>query len=307
MNMQHEILLVPTKEFQIPTELQTEFDACHEIMQAAGVSLKQRYDLMRQKGLAEAQVIKDGIAKEINWITQSDIELHQLAIKKLMEKFPEAEILAEEKIEEFNPRSLEGFNKGHLYGKEKGRDKWIVDMLDGTSNFARGDPHFGIQMALERNGEVAMGIIFRPVTNDWFVAFKDGGAWYGYGNKFNPEAARQIGVSSRQGWQELRMEFEANMKRILPDAKLIGQQGSEKWRVYGTAVWDFPAIAEGANDGLIARGPTPYDIAPGGLLVEEAGGQVTDIDGNAFNPYLKTVVVSNGIIHKQILDTIKSR
>ncbi len=307
MNMQPETPLVPQKEFKIPPELQTEFDACHEIMQAAGVTLIQRYELMRRKGLAEAQVVKDGTAAEINWTTQSDIELHRMAVEKLMKQFPEAEILAEEKVEEFNPSSLAGFEKGgYFYGKKGSETRWLVDMLDGTSNFAKGDPHFGIQMALERNGEVVMGIIFRPVTNDWFVALKDGGAWYGYGDKFDSKKARQLHVSSRQDWQEVRMEFEANMNRVLPDAKLIGQQGGEKWRVYGAAVWDFPAIAEGANDGLIARGPTPYDIAPGGLLVEEAGGKVTDVDDSQFNPYLTNVVVSNGIIHRQILEVINS-
>jgi myo-inositol-1(or 4)-monophosphatase len=190
-------------------------------------------------------------------------------------------------------------------GEQRGEDpdrRWIVDPLDGTTNFLHGLPHWSISIALEERGEITAGLVYDPVKNELFVAEKGQGAFMN---------DRRIRVSSRRGmeaaligcglpvrnWEGRRL-FARQMERVAD--QVVGL------RRLGTASLDLAYVAMGRQDGFWEFGLKPWDMAAGILLVREAGGLVGRLEGDGAPTERGTLVAGNPWIYEKLRATLEA-
>jgi myo-inositol-1(or 4)-monophosphatase len=199
--------------------------------------------------------------------------------------FPDDAILAEE--------------QGSLPGRS-GR-RWIVDPLDGTTNYAHSLPIFAVSIALETAGQVILGVIHDPNQGETFVAERGRGAQLD---------GRPLAVSRTATLDEslLVTGFPYDI-RVGPENNLREYAAfslqSRGVRRLGSAVLDFAYVAAGRIDGYWELRLGTWDAAAGSLLVEEAGGRVTDLDGSPVDLAAPRIVASNGLIHDELLETLR--
>ena len=224
-----------------------------EAAQAAGKKM------VRDFGEVEhLQVSKKGPG---DFVSNADKKAEKIIYEMLAKKRPGYGFLMEES------GTIEGTDKSH---------RFIVDPLDGTTNFLHGMPHFAISIGLERDGEMHAGVIFDVIKNEIFWAERGEGAWIE--NRRLRVAARRklhdtvfatgIPFVGRSGQREFLVELAA----IMPEVAGI--------RRYGAASLDLAWVAAGRFDGFWERGLKPWDIAAGIVLVREAGGKVVGLDGS---------------------------
>lgn len=179
---------------------------------------------------------------------------------------------------------------------------FIVDPLDGTTNFTSGTPIWGVNIARIEAGETAAGVSFLPTTGDLYSAVRGKGAWRN-GKRIRVSPQKQLSASTLifcHGYSPAEMRRGAKLyAAIHPRIRYC--------RMYGSAAFELAMIATGGADAFIYSGAKPWDIAPGVLLVEEAGGIVTDEAGRAWMPgrTAKTLVVSNGHLHDDLLALVQ--
>ena len=201
-----------------------------------------------------------------------EVENLQVSRKAPGDFVSRADTRAEEIIREILTEARPNYGwLGEEGGETKGDDptrRWIVDPLDGTTNFLHGLPHWAVSIALEHKGEIVAGVIFNPAGEEMFVAEKGNGAWLN---------ERRIRVSQRTDWNELLfatgLPFGArdDLPETLQDlAKLL--PGSAGVRRFGSAALDLAYVAAGRYDGFWERRLNLWDIAAGVILVKEAGG-----------------------------------
>jgi myo-inositol-1(or 4)-monophosphatase len=224
---------------------------------------------------------------DINLVTEADLASEALIIERIKSHHPKHAILAEEAGDAV---VVEGSSVW----------KWIIDPLDGTTNYAHGYPCFAVTMALEHDGEVVVGVTFDPTRNELFAAEK------GHGATLN---GKSITVSSTERLSEslICTGFPYDFKRKEDFARhltafLLSSRGVRR---DGSAAIDLAYVACGRFDGFWEEGLNPWDMAAGKLLIEEAGGWVTDYAGDAFNIYTPPVVASNGRIHNEMLAILR--
>jgi myo-inositol-1(or 4)-monophosphatase len=223
--------------------------------------------------------------EEINLVTEIDKGSEKKIIDFLKSRFPNHSILAEESGET---------NLGSDF-------KWIIDPLDGTTNYTHSFPVFCVSIALEFKGEVILGVVYDPNLDELFYAEKGKGAFLN---------GKRISVSKTDKLIKsmLATGFPYNVKEnpdnciehfvnFLMEVQAI--------RRLGSAALDLVYVACGRLDGFWEVNLNPWDTAAGKIIVEEAGGKVTDFYGNDFNIYTKGIVASNGLIHEQMLEVIK--
>ena len=218
---------------------------------------------------------------EVDIVTDADERAEAVIRDILLRGFPSYGMLAEE--------------GGELPGELDAR--WIVDPLDGTTNYAHGLPIFCVSIALERAGEVVVGVVYDPVRQETYVAKRGSGA------TLNGEPIRVSGTDALidalivTGFPYDRDE--------VPDAvELFGRFAivTQSMRRLGTAALDLCYVASGRLDGYYERGVHPWDVAAGALMVEEAGGRVTDYRGGALDLGSREVVASNGRLHPAMIE-----
>ncbi len=211
-------------------------------------------------------------------VTQVDMESNKKIISILKKAFPDYGIFSEETPEE---KSDSGF-------------RWIIDPLDGTHNFIYGLPLFGVSVALERKGKVVLGVINLPYEKKMFVAER------GKGSFMN---GKRIRVSKR-GIEEAMVVFGAGKKNDAErTVKIMSgiRKGVFGVRGLGAATVQHAYVAMGKVDIYIDMENKPWDNAAGFLLVEEAGGRVSDFSGKPWDVNTIPFVVSNGRVHEEIL------
>jgi myo-inositol-1(or 4)-monophosphatase len=201
-------------------------------------------------------------------------------------------------------RSGYGF-LGEEGGRREGSDKthtWVVDPLDGTSNFMHGIPHFAISIALEREGTVVAGLIYNPVNNDLFTAERGKGAF------LNDKRLRVAGRSRLAdavigcGLPHLgRGDLALGAREIAAVQPQVAGL-----RRFGAASLDLAWVAAGRLDAYWERNLSPWDFAAGLIIVREAGGYVTDLDGKETTPNTVDVLAGNETIHKDLLKLLKT-
>lgn len=220
---------------------------------------------------------------DINLVTEADLASEKLIIERIKSHYPQHSILAEESGEAV---IIGGANKW----------KWIVDPLDGTTNFAHGYPCFCVTLALENEGEIIIGVTYDPTRNEMFSAEKGQGA--SLNNKPIRVSATQRLADSLivTGFPydfKQREDFARHLTSFLLQSRGVRRDGS--------AAIDMAYVACGRFDGFWEEGLNPWDVAAGLLLIQEAGGRVSYYDDSPFSIYQPPICASNGTIHDEMI------
>ncbi|MBM4128679.1 MAG: inositol monophosphatase [Nitrospira sp.] len=220
-----------------------------------------------------------------DFVTSVDRQSEKLIITSIKERFPDHHILAEESIKE---------SAGEAY-------RWIIDPLDGTTNFIHGYPVFSVSIALERREEIILGVTFDPLRNEIFSCEKGEGAFLN-GNKIKVSEISNVKNSLITTGFPFR-------NKVLIDSYLrlfknLFLRVSDMRRA-GSAALDLAYLACGRCDGFFEIGLSPWDIAAGSLLIEEAGGVISDFSGGSGYLWTGNIVAGNQIVHNEILKEVK--
>ncbi|MDM7922289.1 MAG: inositol monophosphatase family protein [Pyrinomonadaceae bacterium] len=225
---------------------------------------------------------------DINLVTEADLASEALIVERIKSHFPRHAILAEEAGDAVV--AIEG-DSGH---------KWIIDPLDGTTNYAHGYPCFCVTIALEHSGEIILGVTYDPTRDELFTAEKGRGAAMN-GKPIRVSGTDELGNSLLvTGFPydiKHREEFARHLTEFLLNARGVRRDGS--------AAIDLAYVACGRFDGFWEEGLNPWDVAAGKLLIEEAGGTVSYYDGSELSIYRPPIVASNGLIHNEMLNVLK--
>ncbi|WP_447969476.1 inositol monophosphatase family protein [Nitrospira sp. M1] len=223
---------------------------------------------------------------QINLVTEADLASETAIIGIINRAFPSHQILAEE----------EG-----LHAQDQSPYKWIIDPLDGTTNFAHGFPMYNVSIGVEYEGHVHIGVVLDPTRNELFVAQKGKGAWL---NKtpIHVSATPQLGDALLvTGFAyDVHTVADNNLKEFC--AFSLRARGMRRT---GTAALDLCYVACGRFDGFWELKLNPWDTAAGKLIVEEAGGKVTNYKGAPFSIYGQDLIASNGMIHHEMVRVLE--
>ncbi len=224
---------------------------------------------------------------DIDLVTEADLASEKLIIERIKSHYPRHAILAEE-----SGASVE------LSGKSDW--KWIIDPLDGTTNYAHGYPCFCVSIALERAGAIEIAVIYDPMRDEMFAAER------GQGATLN---GRRIRVSRVDDLNSAmlctgfpynvreRPNFARDFANFTMEAQAVRRDGS--------AAIDLAYIACGRFDGFWEDGLRAWDVAAGLLLIEEAGGRVTNFSGGSLDIYTPKVLASNGLVHDAMMNVLE--
>ena len=240
------------------------------------------------RDFGEIEKLQVSIKGPGDFVTASDKKAEKILIEELGKARPNYSILSEEVGEIKNGEEF----------------KWIIDPIDGTSNFLHGIPHFAISVGLEKNKEIICGIIFDPIKNEIFLAEK------GAGSFLNDQRMR---VSSRSnlknciiftGGPSFKLK-EKDKELSLKEYNKFSSKVAIPIRKLGSASLDMAYVAAGRCDGFWQRNLNYWDIAAGIIIVKEAGGFVSDFDGE--NEYIqnKTILATNSKINKEMIEVLK--
>src|SRR3990172_3850315 len=232
---------------------------CDGLRWISGGPMQEFLNVAREAALRAGRLLRENLngtreisyKGEINLVTEMDRRSERAAVETLLAAFPGHGIMAEE---EARIENGSGF-------------VWIIDPLDGTTNYAHGYPNFAVSIGLERSGEITLGVVYDPMRDELFSAVKGGGAYL--------------------------------------NDKLIHVSHADTLIRSGSASLDLCSVAAGRLDGYWELKLQPWDVAAGSLIVHEAGGMVSDFSGVRFSVYDKEILASNGIIHKQIREVLK--
>ena len=191
---------------------------------------------------------------------------------------------------------------GEVAGSD-GQHRWIVDPLDGTTNFLHSIPLFATAIALERNNEIVASVIYNPVMDEMYTAEKGGGAWLNdrqrlrvAGRKHLADCVVVTGINSRGSDGDVLQLRQ--LAAVTPAASGIRRTGS--------ASTDLAWLSAGRFDGYFEAQLSPWDVAPGWLLLREAGGMMTDYSGTAGSIWNGEVVAGNEVIQGLLLKALQS-
>jgi len=216
----------------------------------------------------------------IDLVTDVDVEVERMFRAMVAERFPDHDVLAEE------------FG-GPLRGA---RHRWVFDPLDGTTNFAHGVPIFCASLALEIDGQAAVAAVYDPNRRELFTAEAGVGSWMN-GQRLRPSANATVMDSMLvtgfpYNVHEQADEFLKTFGEVLKHARAI--------RRLGSAAIDICWVAAGRMDGFWEASLQPWDTRAAVLILEEAGGKVTGMDGKTWEPEAGDILATNGLIHEQL-------
>ncbi|MDQ7843116.1 MAG: inositol monophosphatase family protein [Armatimonadota bacterium] len=241
--------------------------------------------------LPEARASKEIRTKRTpaDLVTRADRMSEDLIVGVLRARFPDHGILAEEG----------SFHPGAEY-------RWIIDPLDGTTNFAHGLPLFCVSIGLEHRGRVIAGVVFHPPSGELFYADRGKGAFL-----------RRAGTAQRLRVSRIDRVAQAVVATGLPyDIRDTGNnidhigrlcRTAIEVRILGAAALHLAYVAAGRLDAFWEPALNPWDIAAGALLVEEAGGRVTHMSGTPFDVDCRDVLASNGSVHDEMVKLLGGR
>lgn len=217
-------------------------------------------------------------------VTEADKAAESHILKQIFKKFPESSIITEETGEYDGASSL----------------LWVVDPLDGTSNYAHGFPWFCVSIGLYEGEKALAGGIYHPVLREFYFAEK------GKGSYLN---GKQISVSGCRTLSKALLGtgfYYSKKKQLAEEIKIFQKMNevSQAVRRPGSAALDLASVACGRFDGFWERGLSSWDVAAGILLVEEAGGQITNYSGKTTDMFSREIVASNKKVHKELIKVI---
>lgn len=236
-------------------------------------------------------------------------ERRDIRFKKKHEILTSADLASEKKIISIVRKNFKNHN---ILSEEAGALKndspylWIIDPLDGTTNFSMHNPLWCVSIGVAFKKEVILGVIYIPFLNELYVAVKNQGAWF-----IKPSLSlkvKQIKVSTFSADKALHTFCHGNTQKDIKIAlKYHSYQKLNNFdcRQLGSAAAELAFVSAGRTESIVIPGAKPWDIAAGVLLVREAGGKVSDIEGNFWNIDSRGVVASNNKVHKQVLNVVK--
>ncbi|MBO0902407.1 inositol monophosphatase family protein [Jiella sonneratiae] len=246
-------------------------------------AMKAGRSLVRDFG--EVQNLQVSVKGPADFVSNADTRSEEIVFKELSRVRPDWGFLMEER------GAIEGRDPQH---------RWIVDPLDGTTNFLHGIPNFAVSIALERDGQIVAGVVFNPAQDELFVAEKGGGAFVN---------DRRIRVSARTRLPEAlfgtgapflgrgdHAGFLYEFREVISETAGI--------RRMGAASLDLAYVAAGRFDGFWEKALKPWDVAAGSILVREAGGFVTDMAGGKFDHVVGDIACGNEQLHKALVGLI---
>ena len=229
-------------------------------------------------------------------VTEVDKGSERLIRNLIMTHFPHHSFLGEEGVEpgpEASARALENARDAEYL--------WIVDPIDGTTNFVHGFPFFSVSIALAHRGEVIVGVVYDPMKDELFVAEKGKGA-YVHGKKMHVSGEASLRDSL------IATGLPADHHYALPlNLKGIGEIAPKvrNLRIAGSAALHLAYVAAGRLSGFWEIGLNSWDLAAGSLLVQESGGTITDTSGMPYHLGVRNVVASNGIIQEELVAALE--
>ena len=226
-------------------------------------------------------------SNSIDLVTEADRESEAAIIEVIHRAFPTHAILAEE-------------SGASMHQSDH---RWIIDPLDGTTNFAHGYPQFCVSIAYERRGRVQFGVVYDALKKECFIAHR------GQGARLNGKPIR-VSTTPNLGAALLGTGFPYDRRErrrfylCFWEELMMRSQGVRRT---GSAALDFAYVAAGRTDGFWEFGLRAWDVAAGALIVEEARGRVTNMDGSELDLAGANVVASNGRLHDQIVEALRKR
>jgi myo-inositol-1(or 4)-monophosphatase len=255
---------------------QKEMETARYAATASGRILKELYGNI-------SNITKKG---EIDLVTEADLASEKKVIDVITRDFPNDTILSEEAGE-----------------KGKASDRlWIIDPLDGTTNFAHSFPFFGVSIALQVKNEIVVGVVYNPVLDEFFEAEKEKGALL---NNESIKVSDKVNLKDSLIGTGFPYDVYKDPDPTLDYLKkvIVKAQGIRR---AGAAAVDLCYVAAGRLDGFWEQGLNPWDTAAGSIILKEAGGIISDYDGNPYNPFVKTILASTPGIHSKMLEVLKS-
>jgi myo-inositol-1(or 4)-monophosphatase len=218
---------------------------------------------------------------EVDLVTQADKRSERFIVGRLAKYFPEHAVTAEE-------------GTGHE-SSSASEFRWHVDPLDGTTNYAHGYPCFSVSIALAKRDTLLAAVVFNPVYNELFTAARGEGAAFN-GRKIHVSKVAELSTSL------LCTGFPVRNRKASANLQYYGEftQRSHGVRRDGSAALDLASVAAGRFDGFWEFGLAKWDTAAGVLVVEEAGGKVTDFAGNPYQLGGPVILATNGLIHEEM-------
>jgi myo-inositol-1(or 4)-monophosphatase len=237
------------------------------------------------RDFGEVQNLQVSLKGPGDYVSQADRKAEKLLREELMKVRPTYGFLGEETEE--------------IIGTD-GAHRWIVDPLDGMTNFLHGIPAFAVSIALERNGEIVAAVVLNPATDELFTAERGGGAFVN---------DRRLRVAARKNLSDAVIGCgvphlgRGNHGKFLIELRHVMGEVAGMRRL-GAVSLDLAYVAAGRFDGFWERDLMPWDLAAGLLLIREAGGYATDLDGGNAMFDTGTVVAGNEYIHKALRDVV---
>ncbi len=237
------------------------------------------------RDFGEVQNLQVSVKGPSDFVSQADLKAEKIVRDELMKARPTYGFLGEEGGEEIGT---------------DGAHRWIVDPLDGTTNFLHGIPQFAVSVALERNGEIVAGVIFNPATDELFTAERGGGAFLN---------DRRLRVAARRTLSDCVIGCgvphlgRSNHGKFLVELRhVMGEVAG--MRRFGAAALDLAYVAAGRLDGFWEADLSPWDVAAGLVLIREAGGFASDMKGSTQIFESRNIVAGNEYIQKALLEVV---
>jgi myo-inositol-1(or 4)-monophosphatase len=222
----------------------------------------------------------------VNLVTEVDLAAEEMIVAGIRNAFPSHVILAEEKHGD----------------SADGKVKWVIDPLDGTTNYAHSYPFFSVSIGLEITGEMEWGVVFDPLRNELFTARRGAGAFCNGGALRVSEVRSLSAALLATGFPyDIRTSGQNNLNHF--GAFAVRAQGIRR---SGSAALDLCHVASGCLDGYWELKLKPWDCAAGFLIVREAGGTVTNFRGRPGSIYEGDVIASNGLIHQEMIAVLET-
>jgi myo-inositol-1(or 4)-monophosphatase len=227
---------------------------------------------------------------EIDLVTEADLASERMIVESIRQRFPDHTILSEEGLGDLQ----------QIAGETT--CLWLVDPLDGTVNYAHGYPAWGVSMALADHGTVTLAVTYDPLREEMFWAERGEGTWLN---------GQRLQVSQGDGLQESLVATGFAYRRATLQDNNLAEFNAIMPRVQGirrtgAAVLDMAHLAAGRLDGYWEKHLQPWDWAAGWLLIEEAGGLVTDLQGDPWALQKEAIVASNRALHEELLHALQA-